>query len=94
MNNKRKKLCWKIQKGIKQRMHKYNNTALIKKYLAKENAYIKTSSSFKKQYNLILYNQPVFIDMNHVPGSMLTVEETKLKKNTALRELQSNERQV
>lgn len=29
-------------------MHKYNNTALIKKYLAKKSAYIKTSSFFKK----------------------------------------------
>lgn len=61
-------------------MHKYNNTALIKEYLAMQSAYIKTLSFCKKQYNFLLYNQPVFIDMNHVPGSMLTVEETKLNK--------------
>lgn len=61
-------------------MHKYNNTAFINAYLAKQSTCIKTSSFCKKQYNFLLYSQPVFIDMNHVPGSMLTVEETKLNK--------------
>lgn len=51
MNNKRKNLCWKSQKCIKQGMHKYNNTAFIKEYLAKQSAYIKTSSFHKKQHN-------------------------------------------